>query len=92
VWALCVVAADTCVSRAPEVERVAELVRVGAGRGVDDRMRAIDDRELLIAPVGTLRALVGAIADDDRHLRESFPNVGCVEVELDHLPGPRGGC
>ena len=45
-----VVAADARLGGAPEVERRRELVRVRAGGRVDDRMRPVDDLELVVAP------------------------------------------
>ena len=59
------------VGRAAEVERGRELVRVRAGRRVDDRMRAADDLELLVAPGRALGALVRAVADLRRRLRRA---------------------
>ncbi len=61
-----VVAADPGLGRAADVERLRELVRVRAGGGVDDRVRPVDDLELLLAPLGFLGALVRAVADGDR--------------------------
>ena len=81
-----VVAPDARVGRAAEVQRRRELVRVRAGRRVRDRMRPVDDLELLVAPRGALGALVRAVADLDRLLAERLGRVGRVEDELDHLP------
>ena len=58
-----VVAADAGFGGATEIERRGELVRMRAGRRVDDRMRPVDDLELLVAPSRALGALVRAVAD-----------------------------
>ena len=58
-----VVAADARVGRAAEIERRGELVRMRAGRGIDDGMGPVDDLELLVAPGGALGTLVRAVAD-----------------------------
>ena len=63
-----VVAADAGLGRAAEVERLRELVRVRARGGVDDRVRAVDELELVLAPVGALGSLVRAVPDGDRLL------------------------
>ena len=81
-----VVAADAGVGRAAEVERGGELVRVRAGGGIDDGMRPVDDLELLVAPGGALGALVRAVADLGRLLRQRLGRIGGVEDELGHLP------
>ena len=81
-----VVAADTRLRRAAQVERLRELVRVRSRRRVDDRVRAADGVELLVAPVGALRPFVGAVAHLDRLLRDRLAGVRRVEDELDHLP------
>ena len=60
-----VVAADTLLGGAAEVERLVELVRVRAGGRVDDRVGAVDDLELVVAPVRALGAFVRAVADRD---------------------------
>ena len=81
-----VVAAHPRVRRAAEVEGGAELVRVAARRGVYDRVRPVDELELLVTPVGLLGALVRAVADRRRLRLQRFGGIGRVEVELDHLP------
>ena len=45
-----VVAADAGLGRAAEVERLGELVRVRAGARVDDRVRPVDELELVVVP------------------------------------------
>ena len=81
-----VVAPDPGLGGTAEVEGLGELVRVRARGGVDDRVRLVDDVELLVAPVRPLGALVRAVADLDRLLPESLACVVRVEEELDHLP------
>ena len=66
-----VVAADARLGRAAEVQRLGELVRVRAGRRVDDGMGAVDELELVVAPVGALGAFVRAVADLDRAPRRA---------------------
>ena len=67
-------------------ERLVVEVRVRAGGGVDDGMRAVDELELLVVPGRPLRSLVLAVADGDRPARERLARVLRIEVELDHLP------
>ena len=81
-----VVAAHSRVRRAAEVEGGAELVRVAPRGGVDDRVRPVDELELLVAPVRPLGALVRAVADRGRLRVQRLGGIGRVEVELDHLP------
>ena len=81
-----VVAADALRGRAAEVQRLAVEVRVRAGGRVDDRMRAVDELELGVAPRRSLGALVLAVADLGRRLRERLRGGRRVEDELDHLP------
>ena len=81
-----VVAADSRVGGAAQVERGGELVGVRAGGRVDDGMRAVDDLELLVAPGGALGALVGAVPDLGRLLRERLARICGSEDELGHLP------
>ena len=81
-----VVAADPLGAGAAEVERLAVEVRVRARRRMDDRMGAVDELELGVAPGRALAALVLAVADGGRRLRERLGGGGRVEVELDHLP------
>ena len=57
------IAADARLGGVPEVERLRELVRVRARSRVDDRVGAVDDLELLVAPGRPLGALVRAVAD-----------------------------
>ncbi len=58
-----------------------------AGGRIDDGVRAVDDLQLVLAPVRSLGALVRAVADVDRMLLvERGRGVGRVEDELDHLP------
>ena len=54
--------------------------------GIDDGMRPVDDLELLVPPGRALGALVRAVADLDRLLRQRLGRVGGVEDELGHLP------
>ena len=75
-----------CRGRAAEVERRLEEVRVRAGGRIHDRMRAVDELELVVAPGRALGALVLAVADLDRLARERLAGVVGVEDELDHLP------
>ena len=76
-----------CEAELAEVEALVEVVRVRAGGRVDDRMRAVDDLELVaIVPVGPLGALVLAVADLRRLDVERLGGVLGVEDELDHLP------
>ena len=86
VRALRVVAADSGLRGAPEVERFLELVRVRAVRRIDDGVRTVDDLELVVAPTRALGTLVRAVADTNRQLRQCLAGIGGVEVELDHLP------
>ena len=86
VRAVRVVAADALLGRAPEEEPVAVEVGVRAGRRVDDRMGAVDEVELVVAPARLLRAFVLAVADAGRLLLERVARVRGVELELDHLP------
>ena len=58
-----VVAADALLCRAPEEQPRVEEVRVRAGRRVDDRVGAVDELELVVAPGRLLRSLVLAVAD-----------------------------
>ena len=81
-----VVAADPGLGRAADVERLRELVRVRAGGRVDDRVRPVDDLQLLLAPRRFLGALVRAVADGDRLAVERRARVVGLEDELDHLP------
>ena len=82
-----VVAADPGVGGAAEVQRRRELVRVRAGGRVDDRVRPVDDLELVLTPIRPLGALVRAVADLGGLLRgDRRGGVGRVEDELDHLP------
>src|SRR5574340_608755 len=85
-WPAGVVAADSCLGGAPDVERGRVLVRVRAGRRVDDGVGAVDELELRVPPVRTLRALVGAVPDLERCPVERLPRRARGEVELDHLP------
>ena len=81
-----VVAADALLGGAAEEQAFVVEVRVRAGRRVHDRMGAVDEVELVVAPARLLRSLVLAVADLGRSLRERIAR-GCrVEVELDHLP------
>ena len=81
-----VVAADTLLGRAAEIERRLEEVRVRPGRRVHDRVRPVDELELLLAPRRLLRSLVLAVADGNRLARERLTRVAGVEEELDVLP------
>ena len=63
VRSLRVVTSDAGLRGAAEIERRRVLVGVRAGGRVDDRVRAVDDLELVVAPVRTLGALVRAVAD-----------------------------
>ncbi len=86
-WPLRVVAPDACLGGASDVERRGVLVRVRAGRRVDDRVRPVDDLELVVVPAGPLGPLVGAVADlVGMWCGDRSRSVGRVEVELDHLP------
>ena len=80
------IAANAGLGRVPEVERLRELVRVRARRRIDDRVCAVDDLELLVAPGRLLGALVGAVADLGRWLRQRLSRIRGVEDELCHLP------
>ena len=85
--ALRVVAADSGLRGAPEVERFLELVRVRAVRGIDDGVRTVDDLELVVAPTRALGALVRAVADGEPVVFvQRVRSIGGLEVELDHLP------
>ena len=81
-----VVAPDALLGRAAEVERLAVEVRVRSGRRVNDRVRAVDPLELVIAPRRPLRALVLAVAHLDRWALQRLGRRRGVEDELDHLP------
>jgi hypothetical protein len=81
-----VVAADAGLGRTAEEEAVREEVRMRAGRRVDDRVRAVDDLELVLPPLRPLGALVLAVADLDRLRLERLLGASGVEDELDHLP------
>ena len=82
-----VVAAHARLGGAADVESRRVLVRMGARRGIDDRVRAVDDLELRVAPFRPLGALVRAVADLVRVVRgEGRGRVRPREVELDHLP------
>ena len=82
-----VVTSDAGLRGAAEIERRRVLVGVRPGGRVDDRVRAVDDLELVIAPARTLGALVRAVPDLGRLvLRERRRGIGRVEDELDHLP------
>src|SRR4029077_18943637 len=61
-----VVAADALLCRAPEEQPGVEEVRVGAGRRVHDRVCAVDELELVVAPGRLLRSLVLAVPDAGR--------------------------
>ena len=56
------------------------------GRRVHDRMRRVDELELLLAPQRLLRPFMLAVADRDRLARERLSCVDGVEDELDVLP------
>ena len=81
-----VVAADALICRPPDEEGRVEEVGMGTVGDVDDGMRAADDVQLLVAPVGTLCALVLRIADRRRLPHQRLSRTRRVEVELDHLP------
>ena len=81
-----VVAADARLGRASDVQGLRELVRVRAGGGVDDRMRLVDELELVLAPVGALGALVRAVPDRDGSRRERRGRIRRRRSQLDHLP------
>jgi hypothetical protein len=51
-----------------------------------DRVRAVDELELVVAPVGPLGPLVLAVADLDRLGLQRLAGSRRVEDELDHLP------
>src|SRR5215216_2341297 len=53
---------------------------------MNERMRAVRELQLVVAPVGLLGALVLAVADLDRLGPERLLGGGRVEDELDHLP------
>ena len=80
-----VVAAHPRLRRAPEIERIGELVGMRAGPWIDDGMGVVGELEP-VAPVGMLGALVRAIADLDGLSGERRARIGRLEVELDHLP------
>ena len=63
VRAASVVAADPGLGRAAQVQGVGELVGMRAGSRIDDRVRPVDDPELVVAPFRALGALVRAVAD-----------------------------
>ena len=84
--ALRVVAADAFRGRAAEIQRLAVEVRVRARGRMHDGVRAVDELELVVAPVRSLGALVLAVADGGRLGRERLGGAIRVEVELDHLP------
>ena len=81
-----VVAPDPCLGGASEVEGLRVLVRMRPGGRVDDRMRSIDERELVVVPGRPFGPFVRAVADLDRLLRERRARIERVEDELDHLP------
>ena len=54
--------------------------------GIEDRVRSLDQRELVVAPDCALRSFVRAVPDLDGLLRKRRPRVLRVEDELDHLP------
>ena len=81
-----VVAPDSLLRRAADVQRVFEEVRVGAGRGIDDRPAPVDELELVVIPVSALGSLVLAVADRDGLAVECLAGVAGVEDELDVLP------
>ena len=56
------------------------------GRRVHDRMRAVDELELVVAPRRLLGPLVLAVADGHRLARERLTRVVGIEDELDVLP------
>ena len=49
-------------------------------------MRLVDEVELVVVPLGALGALVRAVPDLARRLRQRRGGSGRVEEELDHLP------
>ena len=81
-----VVAADALLAGAANVEGGIEEVRVRACGRVDDGPAAVDELELLVAPVRHLGALVLAVPDGDGILAERLLRIGGVEEDLDHLP------
>ncbi len=89
-----VVAADPGLGRAAEVEGLRELVRVRSGRRVDDRMRAVDDLELLfVVPGSPLGPLVRAVPDLDRLLARAPPPRRPRRRRAGSSPSrPRGCC
>src|SRR5829696_5172196 len=74
------------LSGAADVERLVEEVGVGAGRGIDDGVPPVDELELLVVPVRGLAALMLAVPDRDRLLRERLARIPGLEDELNHLP------
>ena len=56
-----------------------------------DRPAAVDELELVLAPVGAFGPLMLAVADSDRRLVEGLL-ASSVEHELDQPQSPRGGC
>ena len=81
-----VVAADALLSGAADVERLVEEIGVRSGGGVDDGVPPVDELELLVVPARGLAALVLAVPDRDRLLRQRLARILGFEDELDHLP------
>ena len=81
-----VVAADALRAGGAEEERRGVEAGVRACGRVEDRMRAVDELELVVAPLRALGAFVLAEADARRRAGEGVASARRVEVELDHLP------
>ena len=75
-----VVAAHSRLGRASEVEGLGELVRVRAGCREHDRMRFVDELELVVAPGRSLGSLVGAVADLHRLPLERLARVAASKT------------
>ena len=83
-----VVATDAGLGGAAEMERLGELVRVRPRCRVHDRVRAVDELQLFIAPGGPLGSFVRAVADLDRILLQRLARICRVEQELDQSQSP----
>ena len=76
-----VIAADALRGGAAEEDLRGKEVRVRAGGRIHDRVRTVDDLELLLTPLGALSPLVLAVTDEHGARRQGVVRARHVEVE-----------